>query len=50
MQTMTQYQARRHPVAAVLTLLVFGPFLLAGLTIVFLAYLLITLITLGRRT
>lgn len=48
--TATHHQARRHPVAAFLTLLIFGPFLLAALLLTLVVYLIVTILTLGRGT
>lgn len=42
--------ARRHPIAAALAILVFGPVLLAALVLVFVVHLIVTLLTLGRNT
>jgi hypothetical protein len=48
---MTHYQMRRHPVAAFLTLLILGPYLLAAALIIVVLYLIATafLMLCGRR-
>ena len=42
----TQYQAKRHPVAAFLFLLVFGPYVLAGILLVVAVWVVVALLCL----